>query len=72
MFPSQAPLSVKANSAGILDSVKGYRKVEAIARKRVAAMGSRANSLSGDYVQEKASSENNCPESVEEHSLLFA
>ena len=61
----QAPfLSVKANSGGILGSVNGYRKAEAIARKKVAAMASRAKSLPGDYVQEQASLENDCPEAV--------
>ena len=63
--------SVEANSGGILDSVNGYRKVKAIARKKVAAMASCANNLPGDYVQEQASSENDCPELVEQHSLLF-
>ena len=65
------PLSVKANSGGILESVDGYRKVEAIVRKKVAAMASRANSLPGDYVQEQASLENDCLESVKQHSLLL-
>ena len=55
-----------------MEPVNGYRRVEAIARKKVAAMAYRANSLPGDYVQEQASSENDCPEYVEQNSLLFA
>ena len=59
-FSMTSTFAVRANSSEILDSVNGYRKVEAITGKKFANIASRANSLPGDYVQEQASLENDC------------